>query len=393
MTIRRWIVRICVLALLAACAALPSTAADEPYDLYVFLPLTGPGAFLGKDEEPAVRAVERFVNAHGGIRGRPLHMIILDDQTNPTQAVQLANEVVAKHVPVFVGPAIGATCGAVAPLVQANGPVMFCLTPVVRPPSGSYVFVFNLTNRDFIANGLRYLKAKGVRRVALLQTTDATGIDGEQSAIEALHYPDLKDMQLVATEHFAPTDITVTAQITRIKAANPDGLVTYITGPALGTALRGLYESGFNGWIFTSSSNASKQQIGSYRNFLPDKLTFGTLGFQMQGILPSGVRVAKTNYLDTMHQMGISDPTIGNIVPWDPLMIVVGALQKLGTNATPTQIRDYILHLKDWPGINGLYDFGRGDQRGIDPKSTGAMRYDKANGDFVIISRPGGTPF
>jgi branched-chain amino acid transport system substrate-binding protein len=390
---RRWIARLLTLALLVAFAALSSTAADEPYDLYVFLPLTGPGAFLGKDEEPGARAVERYVNAHGGIRGRPLRIVVLDDQTNPTVAVQLANEVIAKHVPVFVGPAIGATCGAVAPLAAANGPVVYCLTPAVRTTPGSYVFIYNITNRDFIANALRYLKAKGVRRVALLQTTDAGGVDGEQAARDALRYPDLQELQIVATEHFAPADISVAAQITRIKAATPDAVVMYITGPSVGTALRGLFESGYDGWVLTSGSNASKQQIGSYRNFLPDKLIFGTVGFQMQGVLPPGVRVAKATYLDTVHQLGIADPTVGNIIPWDPLMIVVDGLRKYGPGASAAQMRDYILHLKNWPGINGVYDFTRGDQRGLDTRSTGAMRYDKATGDFVILSRPGGQPF
>jgi branched-chain amino acid transport system substrate-binding protein len=379
--------------LVAASTVMPSKAADEPYDLYVILPLTGAAAFLGRDESPTVTAAEKYVNAHGGIRGRPVHMVILDDQSTPTVAVQLANQIIAKKVPVFVGPAFGATCGAVDPLVEQNGPVMYCLTSVGHPAAGSYAFVYNLNNRDFIANAFRYLKAKGVRKVALLETTDATGLDAEKSAQEAVQYPDLRDMRIVASEHYAPTDISVTAQVTRIKAAGADAIDNYVTGTALGTSLRAIYESGYTGWVFTSSSNASKQQIGSYKDFLPEKLIFGTLGFQMQGILPVGVRVAKTTYLDAVHQVGISDPTIGNMVPWDPLMIVVDGLRKYGTNVSATQMRDYILKLKAWPGMMGMYDFSRGDQRGIDPKSTGAMKYDKGSGEFVVISRPGGEPF
>jgi branched-chain amino acid transport system substrate-binding protein len=378
---------------IAAATAGPSAAADEPYDVYSILSLTGPAAFLGKGEGTALQAVERYVNAHGGIKGRPLHMVIMDDQSSPQVAVQLANQIIAKKVPVILGPSVGATCTAVAPLVDPNGPFMYCFSPVLRAKAGSYALPYGLTNKDFIANGLRYMKAKGVRTIALLETTDATGQDAEISTRDALEYPDLKSIRIVASEKYGQTDISVAAQVSRIKAANPDGIVNYVTGTAFGTALRAFYEGGFTGYIFASSSNAQKPQMQQYANFLPEKLIFGTLGFQMQGILPSGVRVAKTAYLDSIHQVGVSDPDIGNIVPWDPTMLVIDGLRKYGTNATAAQIFGYVMSVKNWAGIAGMYDFTTGNLRGVDPKSTGAMRWDKAKDEFVIISRPGGEPF
>jgi branched-chain amino acid transport system substrate-binding protein len=385
------------IAILSALALLfvglvPSQAVEEPYDFYVILPLTGAAAFLGRDEAPPFAAAEKLVNEHGGIRGRPLHFVIEDDQSNPATAVQVANQIIAKHVPAFLGPAFGATCGAVYPLVEVTGPVMYCMSSVGHPANGSYAFVYNLANKDFIANGFRYLKAKGVRKIGLLETTDATGTDAEKSAQDALTYPDLRDLKVVDVEHFAPTDLTVAAQISRLKAAGVDAICNYVTGTAFGTSLRGIYESGFTGYIFTSSANASREQMRQYVPFLPDKLLFGTLGFQMTGIIPSKIRVAKTTYLDAVHQVGIGVPTIGNMVPWDPIMMMVGALQKYGTGVTPQQVRAYIEGLRDFPGMMGFYDFGRGDQRGLDPKSSGAMRYDKDSGEFVVVSHPGGAP-
>lgn len=371
----------------------PLRAADDPYDFYVILPLTGPAAFLGRDEAPTIAAAEKYVNAHGGIRGRPLHTIVLDDQSSPATAVQLANQIIAKGVPAFVGPAFGATCGAVFPLVETTGPVMYCLSSVGHPAVGSYAFVYNLDNRDFQANVFRYLKAKGVRKMALLQTTDATGVDAEKTAQDALRYPDLRDLRIVAIEHFSPTDLTVAAQVSRIKSAGVDAIVTYVTGTAFGTSLRGIYESGFTGYVFTSAANGSREQMRQYTPFLVDKLLFGTLGFQMSGITPPPIRVAKATYLDAMHQVGIADPTIGNMVPWDPMMMVVEGLRKYGTQVTARQMRDFILNLHEFPGMMGYYDFRRGDQRGLDPKSSGAMRYDKNTNDFVIVSKAGGEPF
>jgi branched-chain amino acid transport system substrate-binding protein len=383
-----------LLALLLTAATIgASSAADEPYDLYGILSLTGPAAFLGRGENTALLAAEKYVNARGGIKGRPVHMVVLDDQSNPQVAVQLANQVIAKKVPVLLGSSVGATCAAIAPLVDVNGPLMYCFSPVLREKRGSYALPYGLTNRDFIANGLRYMKAKGVKTIALLETTDATGQEAETATRDALAYPDLKSIRMVDTERYGPTDISITAQVSRIKAANPDGVVNYVTGTAFGTALRAFFESGYNGYIFASSSNAQKPQMQQYANFLPNNLIFGTLGFQMQGVLPPGVRLAKSTYLDTMHQLGVSDPDVGNIVPWDPTMLVIDGLRKYGTNATPAQLLGYIMSVNHWPGIQGMYDFTHGNLRGIDPKSTGAMRWDKAKDDFVIVSRPGGEPF
>jgi len=93
-----------------------------------------------------------------------------------------------------------------------------------------------------------------------------------------------------------------------------------------------------------------------------------------------------------MQQIGVPDPGVPNLLPWDPMMMIVAGLRKIGPQATATQIRDYILGLHGFPGIMGSYDFRRGDQRGLDPKSTGAVRWDKATGKFIVMSKPGGTP-
>ena len=49
-------------------------------------------------------------------------------------------------------------------------------------------------------------------------------------------------------------------------------------------------------------------------------------------------------------------------------MIVVDALRHLAPNASAAQVRDYILQLKGYAGINGLYDFEAVPQRGLGVK-------------------------
>ena len=47
-------------------------------------------------------------------------------------------------------------------------------------------------------------------------------------------------------------------------------------------------------------------------------------------------------------------------------MIVIDALRHLDPNPSAAQVRDYIARLKGFAGINGLYDFPKIPQRGLD---------------------------
>src|SRR5580658_4414737 len=96
-----------VLALLAlgASAATSVSAQTKPYTINVILPLTGPGASLGKDEQTALTALEKFVNTTGGIKGTPVHFDVVDDQTQPSVAVQLLQQILSTHPVVVLGSA------------------------------------------------------------------------------------------------------------------------------------------------------------------------------------------------------------------------------------------------------------------------------------------------
>jgi branched-chain amino acid transport system substrate-binding protein len=77
---------------------------------------------------------------------------------------------------------------------------------------------------------------------------------------------------------------------------------------------------------------------------------------------------------------------------WDPAMIVIDALRKIGPNATAAQLREYIENLHGYTGITGTYDFRDGSQRGIGVDSALIMRWDPDKNDFVSVSKAGGVP-
>ena len=134
------LVRLCIVAV-AVCALGARVQAADPYDIHVIVEQTGAMAFTGTKQVQVLKVLEGVVNASGGIRGRPMRFVFHDDTTNPQVAVQIADQLVAQHVPVILGPSLSAVCSAVFPILEKAGPVEWCYSPVVRPTPGSYTFM------------------------------------------------------------------------------------------------------------------------------------------------------------------------------------------------------------------------------------------------------------
>ena len=77
-----------------------------------------------------------------------------------------------------------------------------------------------------------------------MTSTDATGQDADKGFAELLALPENKGVELVAHEHFNTTDVSVTAQIENIKAANPQAFIAWSTGAPSATMFRGAVQSG-----------------------------------------------------------------------------------------------------------------------------------------------------
>jgi branched-chain amino acid transport system substrate-binding protein len=370
---------------------LGSSAAD-PYEINVILPQTGGAAFLGKEETVSLGVVEGVVNKSGGIRGRPIKFTFVDDQSSPQIAVQLLNQVIAKRVPIVLGSTLVALCSAMAPLVKNNGPVMYCFSPGIYPERGSYVFTASISVKDLLAATARYYRQKGYTKIAAITSIDASGQDGENNINAAFGGPEGAGMEIVDREHFNLTDISVAAQMSHIKASGANAMVAWVTGTALATILRGAADAGVDIPIVTSSGNLVYPQLDAYGSFIGDNVYFpGSPGDALDVIPRGALRDAVTTYINAMKAAGIR-PDQGHTLAWDTALIVVEALRKLGTNATATQIRDYIMGIRGWSGINGRYDFVTYPQRGLGAGSGVMVRWEKSKGTWVSASALGGSP-
>ena len=389
---RRHVVALTLAAVLACVlAAYGAAPSGPPYEINVILPLTGGAAFLGQPESQALQILERLVNDKGGIQGRPIHFAIQDDQTSPQLGVQLASQVIAKKVPVILGSTLVAICRAMAPLMK-DGPVEYCFSPGIHPDEGSFVFTSSVSTRDLAQATIRFFRGRGWTRIALLTSTDATGQDAEEGILAAVAAPQNQDVQVVAREHFNPQDVSVAAQIARIAAAKPQAFIAWSTGAPIGTVFKGIAQGGLNIPIATTNGNQTYAQMQQYASFLPPELYFPTSTWPAYQTLPPGrVKQAQKTFYDAF-QAANAKPDLGATIAWDPTLIVIDALRHLGTQATAAQIRDYILHLRGYAGINGIYDFKTSPQRGLGLRDAIVTRWNPAKQAWDPVSGPGGEP-
>ena len=154
-------------ALFACACALPALSAD-PYKIDVITSLTGGASFLGKGEQQAMQLLEKSVNKSGGIGGQPLEFTFYDDQSSPQVAVQLGSQLKAKNPAVILGPSIVAMCNAAGPLMK-DGPVMYCLSPGIHPPKGSFFCTWSTSTYDLAKALMRHFRLKGWKNIASLK--------------------------------------------------------------------------------------------------------------------------------------------------------------------------------------------------------------------------------
>jgi branched-chain amino acid transport system substrate-binding protein len=369
-------------------AAGPVQAAD-PYEIPVVLPLTGFAAFIGKGIVDTLTIVEDLTNRKGGIRGRPVKFVVADDQSSPAVAVQLTNAIVAKHAPVMMGSTISAMCQAQAPLVK-DGPVLWCFSPVVRPPAGSYMFTTLQATEDYIDAVLRYAQGRGWHKLALIATTDASGQDFDASFDRTIVKPEHRGETVVARDHFAIGDISVAAQVARIKSSGAEAILGWPTGTAIGTLFRAMADAGVDLPVFTTPANLIFTQMRSL-TAVPSQLYFPGTASYAPNLLPAGpLKQAVFEYLDAVRARGMPADQ-ATLAAWNPPLIVIEALRKLGTNASAEQIREYIASYHG-AGAIGQYDFRANPQRGLNAGSVIIVRWDKTRQDWYGVSKFGGEP-
>ena len=95
--------------------------AADPIKLGAFFDLTGPSAAIGTPTKLVAEMVVKKINDEGGINGRPLQLVIADDEGDPTKAAIIAKKFIeSDKVVAIIGPTRTDTGMAAKPIDRTD---------------------------------------------------------------------------------------------------------------------------------------------------------------------------------------------------------------------------------------------------------------------------------
>ena len=213
--------------LAAALVAFPSAAA-ETVKIGAAFSLTGNAAAYGAQQKHGVQAAIEDVNKSGKLKGITLELVLEDDGTSKEQGIAVFQRFINKDkVSAIIGPTLSTTAYATNPLAQAAGVPVVAISntaPKGITDVGEWIWRVSLTEAQVIPSALKIARAKmGFKTAALLYGNDdvftKAGFDVMKAALEA------EGVKIVDIQTFATKDRDFNAQLTALKAKNPEFLM------------------------------------------------------------------------------------------------------------------------------------------------------------------------
>jgi len=345
--------------------------------------LTGTEATFGDSTDKAVRLAVDEANAKGGVKGKQIEVKTYDDQGKPDEAATTATRLIVQdHVSVLLGEVASTRSLAMAPIADANRVPM--ITPSSTNPKVTKVegkarpFVFRVC---FIDPFQGTVMAKFARETLKLGKVAVLRDVGSDYSVGLADYflTKFKELggQLVDDQSYKDTDSDFRAQLTAIKAKNPDGI--YVPGyyTHVGLIARQARELGIkvplmggDGWdspkLFEIGGKALE---GSYfsNHYSPEDPSPRIQDF---------VRTYKERYKAVPDGLAATG--------YDAARIAIEAM-KSAPDLSGEAVRDVIAATKDYPGVTGIISIDA-DHNAVKPAVV--LQIKDGEGKYVATVQP-----
>lgn len=309
--------------------------------------LTGSEATFGIMTDRGVSLAVKQINAAGGVKGKKIKVITLDDQGKSDEAATVVTKLVTQNkVIAVIGEVASSKSLAAAPIVQQYK------VPMISPSStnpkvtevGDYIFrvcfIDPFQGTVMAKFATENLKAK---KVAIF-----TDVKSDYSVGLATFFKETFTKMggtIVAEQSYSSGDIDFKGQLTSIKTSKPDAIfipgyyteVGLIARQARGLGLKQPLMGG-DGWDSSKLSEIGKDAInGSY--FSNHYTTEST-----DPAVKKFIAEFKAEYNEVPDGLAA--------LGYDAAKILIAALER-ATALTPTALRDAIAQTKDFPGVTG----------------------------------------
>lgn len=357
---------------LPATGALAQEARGEPYRIGIILPMTGPTADYGADFNRGAVLAEEEINATGGIKGRPIKLILGDSKNQPKDGVaEFKRMVDIEKVPALISTMTGVILPQFAISRETNTPMIAvgAITPEIRKGGPTVFSNYPLADDEEREIAEYAIKTLGHKTAAIIYENSSYG-----KTLSAIFIEEFKKLggTIVAEEVIEKGGRDFRSQITRIGAAKPPVIITYAYYAEAGLILRQAAELGVKAQFMSHGAVQNK--------------AFGDIaGPAANGFISGSPRWDDDDpkvkaFVERFRKRFGKEPDLYGPYFYDAVKMYAAAIEKGGY--TNEGIRKALKELKDFPGINGVMNFGK-DNVVLLPLRF--VRYE--NGNWVAIKR------
>ncbi|HLG80722.1 MAG TPA: ABC transporter substrate-binding protein [Bradyrhizobium sp.] len=360
-------------AALAAALALPGGpvgAQTNEITIGISITTTGPGAALGIPERNALDFVPKEI---GGV---PLKVIVLDDGGDPTTATTNARRFVTESkADVIMGSSITPPTIAVSNVANEAGIPHFGLAPFPITPERSKWSVDMPQPVPIMGKVLyEHMKKHNVKTVGYIGYSDSYG---------DLWFNDLKKqgvpmgMTIVDEERFARPDTSVTGQVLKLLAANPDAILVGASGTAAALPQTELRDRGYKGLIYQTHGAASMDFI-RIAGKAAEGMIMASGPVMSPETQPDSALTKKPGLaLDTAYEAKYGPNSRSQFAghSYDAFEVLKRVIPvalktaKPGTAEFREAIRQAFLTEREIPASQGVYNFTEADRYGLDDRA------------------------
>jgi branched-chain amino acid transport system substrate-binding protein len=337
-------------ALAVAALACPATAQDA-YVIGVSGALTGPSAGTNAPPIEGLRLYVDRLNTAGGINGKKIQLVVLDDQAEPSKAAANAKRLLTQdHVSLLILSSLSSTYAPViAETKRANVPLMLmgAVCPKeVYPPAEALLFCTTAYAGGYDSRAtLAFIKdtAKGPVRIgfaAMAIPLSRGEIDYAEGEAKTM------GMTPVDKEVIPPPTADYTPFATKLKDANPNWIFSWapwVTEVKTFEALRRLgWEDDYITWAhIEAEAELSRLKDGKFYVIGANSL--------FQDNLPVHKQI-----VDEAKKAGVRYPAEQLTEGWIGGLVLEAALKSAGWPADPAKIRAAMESIKvDTQGLRG----------------------------------------
>lgn len=351
-------------AAIAIAFSAPNLAQAQTVTIGVTVSSTGPAASLGIAQKNTVDLLPKTLG------GLPVNYVVLDDGSDPTQASKNARRFAdADKVDAIIGSTTVPTSLAVAEVATEGKIPQIALAPF---PPKQISWVFPLPHGIGVMSSALFeeMKKRNTKTIAFIGFSDAYG---EAWLKDVESRAEQSGIKLVATERYARTDQSVTAQALKLMQANPDAVFIAASGTPAALPMRALRERGYKGQFYQTHGAANNDFLRVAGNtdegvILPTGLVL--VAEQLADSNPS--KKVAMSYLQTYEaKYGAGSRNPFGAYAHDAYLLLDKAVAAVGKKAAPgtpeyrAALRDALEKTSSLPLTHGINTMSPTDHSGL----------------------------